>query len=116
MTQWLIGIFVRLLSSKDDLINCAGVGKRTLLTSWSSFPLPFYLFFCHKLTEDTIDKSWRDFIWKGFGQFNCLIDCDDLWCIKLCHFINSQTKDVFLYQGQALNSPAGFQMLTDLLV
>jgi len=30
MTQWLIGIFVRLLSSKDDLINCAGVGRRTL--------------------------------------------------------------------------------------
>ena len=30
MTQWLIGIFIRFLSSKDDLINCAGVGKRTL--------------------------------------------------------------------------------------
>ena len=31
MTQWLIGIFVRFLSSKDSLINCVGVGKRTLL-------------------------------------------------------------------------------------
>jgi len=31
MTQWLIGIFVRFLSYKDSLINCAGVGKRTLL-------------------------------------------------------------------------------------
>ena len=30
MTQWLIGIFIRFLSSKDDLINCAGMGKRTL--------------------------------------------------------------------------------------
>ena len=30
MTQWLIGIFVRFPSSKDDLINCAGVGRRTL--------------------------------------------------------------------------------------
>ena len=30
MTQWLIGIFVRLLSSEDNLINFAGVGKRTL--------------------------------------------------------------------------------------
>ena len=30
MTQWLIGIFVRFLSSKDNLINCAGVGRRTL--------------------------------------------------------------------------------------
>jgi len=30
MTQWLIGIFVRSFSFKDDLINCAGVGKRTL--------------------------------------------------------------------------------------
>ena len=27
MTQWLIGIFVRFLSSKDSLINCAGVGR-----------------------------------------------------------------------------------------
>ena len=41
MTQWLIGIFVRFLSSKDSLINCAGVGKRTLLISRSSVPLPF---------------------------------------------------------------------------
>ncbi|EQC75931.1 hypothetical protein HSISM1_252 [Streptococcus sp. HSISM1] len=30
MTQWLIGIFVRFSISKDDLINCAGVGRRTL--------------------------------------------------------------------------------------
>ena len=30
MTQWLIGIFVRFSSYKDDLINCAGVGIRTL--------------------------------------------------------------------------------------
>ncbi|MBS5754283.1 MAG: hypothetical protein KHW51_05905 [Streptococcus parasanguinis] len=30
LTQWLIGIFVRFFSFKDDLINCAGVGKRTL--------------------------------------------------------------------------------------
>ena len=25
LTQWLIGIFVRFFSFKDDLINCAGV-------------------------------------------------------------------------------------------
>ena len=32
--QWLIGRFVRVLHSKSDLINCAGVGRRTLfLTS-----------------------------------------------------------------------------------
>ena len=43
MTQWLIGIFVHFISSKDDLINCAGVGIRTLLISQSSFPLPFLL-------------------------------------------------------------------------
>ncbi|NQO20299.1 hypothetical protein HO979_10215 [Streptococcus suis] len=29
--QWLIGRFVRILHSKSDLINCAGVGRRTLL-------------------------------------------------------------------------------------
>ncbi|HFI0419271.1 TPA: hypothetical protein ACGOW9_000408 [Streptococcus suis] len=29
--QWLIGRFVRVLHSKSDLINCAGVGRRTLL-------------------------------------------------------------------------------------
>ncbi|GIC31182.1 hypothetical protein RFL03_00900 [Streptococcus parasuis] len=28
--QWLIGRFVRVLHSKSDLINCAGVGRRTL--------------------------------------------------------------------------------------
>ena len=43
MTQWLIGIFVHFISSKDDLINCAGVGIRTLLIRQSSFPLPFLL-------------------------------------------------------------------------
>ncbi|HFI0030957.1 TPA: hypothetical protein ACGO2A_002018, partial [Streptococcus suis] len=31
--QWLIGRFVRVLHSKSDLINCAGVGRRTLFTS-----------------------------------------------------------------------------------
>ncbi|CYW18896.1 dihydrofolate reductase [Streptococcus suis] len=29
--QWLIGRFVRVSHSKSDLINCAGVGRRTLL-------------------------------------------------------------------------------------
>ena len=42
-TQWLIGIFVRLLSSKDDLINCAGVGRRTLFNLSEFFPTPFEL-------------------------------------------------------------------------
>ena len=42
MTQWLIGIFVRFLSSKDDLINCAGVGRRTLLNLSEFFPTPFF--------------------------------------------------------------------------
>ena len=31
--QWLIGRFVRVLHSKSGLINCAGVGRRTFLTS-----------------------------------------------------------------------------------
>ena len=43
MTQWLIGIFIRFLSSKDDLINCAGVENELFFTSQSSFPLPFFL-------------------------------------------------------------------------
>ena len=42
MTQWLIGIFIRFLSSKDDLINCAGVEKRTLLNQLEFFPTPFF--------------------------------------------------------------------------
>ena len=42
MKQWLIGIFVRFLSSKDDLINCAGVGRRTLLNLSEFFPTPFF--------------------------------------------------------------------------
>ena len=43
MTQWLIGIFIRFLSSKDDLINCAGWENELFFTSQSSFPLPFFL-------------------------------------------------------------------------
>jgi len=43
MTQWLIGIFVRFLSSKDDLINYAGVGKRTLFNQLEFFPTPILL-------------------------------------------------------------------------
>ena len=42
MTQWLIGIFVRFSSSKDDLINCAGVEKRTLLNQLEFFPTPTF--------------------------------------------------------------------------
>ncbi|HFR3627980.1 TPA: transposase, partial [Streptococcus suis] len=38
--QWLIGRFVRVLHSKSDLINCAGVGKRTLLWMVEFFPTP----------------------------------------------------------------------------
>mgnify|MGYP000872625426 FL=1 len=44
MTQWLIGMFVRFLSSKDDLINCTGVGKRTLFNQSGFFPTPFILY------------------------------------------------------------------------
>lgn len=43
MTQWLIGIFVHFISSKDDLINCAGVGRRTLFNLSEFFPTPFEL-------------------------------------------------------------------------
>ena len=42
MTQWLIGIFVRFSSSKDDLINCAGVEKRTLLNQLEFFSTPTF--------------------------------------------------------------------------
>ena len=38
MTQWLIGIFVHFKSSKDDLINCPGVGRL------KRFGEPFQLF------------------------------------------------------------------------
>ena len=42
MTQWLIGIFVRFSTSKDDLIDCAGWEDELFLISWSTFPLPFF--------------------------------------------------------------------------
>ena len=48
MAQWLIGIFLRFLSSKDDLINCAGMGKLTFLTCLKFFPAP--VFFVLNLT------------------------------------------------------------------
>ncbi|AER22172.1 hypothetical protein SSUST1_1825 [Streptococcus suis ST1] len=38
--QWLIGRFVRVLHSKSDLINCAGVGRRTLFRQVEFFPTP----------------------------------------------------------------------------
>ncbi|MBS8071024.1 hypothetical protein F6P74_05695 [Streptococcus suis] len=38
--QWLIGRFVRVLHSKSDLINCAGVGRRTLFDLVEFFPTP----------------------------------------------------------------------------
>ncbi|HFI0649474.1 TPA: hypothetical protein ACGO24_000792 [Streptococcus suis] len=38
--QWLIGRFVRVSHSKSDLINCAGVGIRTLLLIVEFFPTP----------------------------------------------------------------------------
>ncbi len=39
--QWLIGRFVRVLRSKSGLINCAGVGRRTLFELVEFFPTPF---------------------------------------------------------------------------
>ncbi|MDU4523231.1 MAG: hypothetical protein E7J10_02715 [Streptococcus parasanguinis] len=42
-TQWLIGIFVRFLSSKDDLLNCAEVGRRNRI-------LTNYRFLSHSLS------------------------------------------------------------------
>ncbi|QOZ87899.1 hypothetical protein EI999_01490 [Streptococcus suis] len=41
--QWLIGRFVRVLHSKSGLINCAGVGRRTLFRLVEFFPTPFYV-------------------------------------------------------------------------
>ena len=57
MTQWLIGIFIRFLSSKDDLCflylqpstvsqtveAVRGWENELFFTSQSSFPLPFFL-------------------------------------------------------------------------
>ncbi|CYW52519.1 peptidase M10A and M12B matrixin and adamalysin [Streptococcus suis] len=36
----MIGRFVRVLHSKSDLINCAGVGRRTLSRLVEFFPTP----------------------------------------------------------------------------
>ncbi|HEM5198818.1 TPA: hypothetical protein U1304_001416 [Streptococcus suis] len=38
--QWLIGEFIRVLHSKSNLINCAGVGRRTLFRPLEFFPTP----------------------------------------------------------------------------
>ncbi|HFU4459482.1 TPA: cation diffusion facilitator family transporter [Streptococcus suis] len=38
--QWLIGRFVRVLHSKSNLINCVGVGRRTLSNQVEFFPTP----------------------------------------------------------------------------
>ena len=78
MTQWLIGIFVRLLSSKDDLINCAGVGKRTLFIQSEFFPTPFLQFLfqfgdCH-----------HDFHWSHIVEIQILQFRDHcIFCLLL---------------------------------
>ena len=62
MTQWLIGIFVRFSSSKDDLINCAGVEKRTLLNQLEFFPTPTFfsiIKFSIKIRETKGDQMER---------------------------------------------------------
>ncbi|HGA1472501.1 TPA: hypothetical protein ACIRK7_001164, partial [Streptococcus suis] len=43
LAQWLIGRFVRVSHSKSDLINCAGVERRTLFKLVDVFPTPFSL-------------------------------------------------------------------------
>ena len=53
MTQWLIGIFIPFLSSKDDLINCAGVGKRTLFNQPEFFPTPTFCSLFLKINQQT---------------------------------------------------------------
>ncbi|MBS8025388.1 hypothetical protein F6P50_03165 [Streptococcus suis] len=42
--QWLIGRFVRVLHSKSGLINCAGVGRRTLFILVEFFPTPVSIY------------------------------------------------------------------------
>ena len=62
MTQWLIGIFVHFISSKDDLINCAGVGRL------KRFGEPFQLFYFTEffLTPFFLAQFCNDFFQLGF--------------------------------------------------
>ena len=79
MTQWLIGIFVRFSTSKDDLINCAEVGRRNRI-------LTNYRFLSHSLFSDVTDdgrsslteivrcgKIIDDLNFKGTKERPCLI-------------------------------------------
>ena len=76
--QWLIGRFVRVLHSKSDLINCAGVGRRTLFFIWSSsFPLPLHVFLV-TLSYDSGSSKLRPckpfsrWIWRSFSGVTSL--------------------------------------------
>ena len=45
LAQWLIGRFVRVSHSESDLINCAGVGRRTKIRKfWILSHSLFFLF------------------------------------------------------------------------
>ena len=95
MAQWLIGIFVRLLSSKDEPNQlCGGVGKRTLSTSWV-LSHSFLLILLSQILRTPLTNREEVSSEKALANSTRFIGCDDLWCIKLCHFVNSQTKDVF---------------------
>ena len=61
-TQWLIGIFVRSLSSKDDLINCAGVGRL------KRFGEPFQLFLFYGVLSHSLFP-----LSKCFDGFDCSV-------------------------------------------
>ena len=57
MTQWLIGIFVRFLSSKDNLINCAGARRRTNLEINLFCLAPFFLYISNFFSTLFLSKT-----------------------------------------------------------
>ena len=68
----MIGIFVLLLSSKDDLISLAGVGQRTIFIQNSFCPTPFFLynsnFFSTLFLSKTLSLKKR----KKSAQIPCI--------------------------------------------
>lgn len=72
MTQWLIGIFVRLLSSKDNLINCAGARRRTNLEINLFCLAPFFLYNSNFFSTLFLSKTLSSKKRKKSSQIPCI--------------------------------------------
>ena len=69
--QWLIGIFVRLLSSKDNLINCAGARQNKFISNLFCLA-PFFLYNSNFFSTQFLSKTLSSKKRKKSSQIPCI--------------------------------------------